>query len=62
MRPMNTTATKAEPDPDHGKPMGRVAAASFIGNFVEWYDYAVYAYLATVIAAAFFPEPVGRLP
>ncbi|MDN4646590.1 MFS transporter, partial [Arthrobacter sp. PsM3] len=24
----------------------RVIAASFIGNFVEWFDYAVYGYLA----------------
>ncbi|MGV9714199.1 MFS transporter [Gordonia sp. NPDC003424] len=34
----------------------RVVAASFIGNFVEWFDYAVYGYLATVIAHVFFPE------
>ncbi|HSL35863.1 MAG TPA: MFS transporter, partial [Arthrobacter sp.] len=34
----------------------RVIAASFIGNFVEWFDYAVYGYLAVTIAAVFFPE------
>jgi MFS transporter, MHS family, proline/betaine transporter len=34
----------------------RVVGASFIGNFVEWFDYAVYGYLATTIAAVFFPE------
>lgn len=34
----------------------RVIAASFIGNFVEWFDYAVYGYLATTIAVVFFPE------
>ena len=34
----------------------RVITASFIGNFVEWFDYAVYGYLATVIAVVFFPE------
>jgi MHS family proline/betaine transporter-like MFS transporter len=34
----------------------RVITASFIGNFVEWFDYAVYGYLATTIAAVFFPE------
>ncbi|GAB3435646.1 MFS transporter [Phycicoccus ginsengisoli] len=34
----------------------RVVAASFIGNFVEWFDYAVYGYLATVVARVFFPE------
>jgi MFS transporter, MHS family, proline/betaine transporter len=34
----------------------RVIAASFIGNFVEWFDYAVYGYLAATIAVVFFPE------
>jgi MHS family proline/betaine transporter-like MFS transporter len=34
----------------------RVIAASFIGNFVEWFDYAVYGYLAATIATVFFPE------
>ncbi len=33
----------------------RVVTASFIGNFVEWFDYAVYGYLATTIAVVFFP-------
>lgn len=32
------------------------AVASFIGNFVEWFDYASYGYLASVIAVVFFPE------
>ncbi len=34
----------------------RVVIASFIGNFVEWFDYAVYGYLATTIAVVFFPS------
>ncbi|EMY36204.1 arabinose efflux permease family protein [Arthrobacter crystallopoietes BAB-32] len=34
----------------------RVIAASFIGNFVEWFDYAVYGYLAATISVVFFPE------
>ena len=34
----------------------KVVIASFIGNFVEWFDYAVYGYLATTIAVVFFPE------
>jgi len=33
----------------------RVITASFIGNFVEWFDYAVYGYLAGVISTVFFP-------
>lgn len=34
----------------------KVVTASFIGNFVEWFDYAVYGYLAGTIATAFFPN------
>ena len=34
----------------------KVIAASFIGNFVEWFDYAVYGYLAVTITAVFFPD------
>ncbi|MBP6216162.1 MAG: MFS transporter [Luteimonas sp.] len=30
--------------------------SKFIGNFVEWFDYASYGFFATVIAKAFFPE------
>ena len=32
----------------------KVALSSFLGNFIEWFDYASYSYLATVIAAVFF--------
>lgn len=41
----------------------KVLTASFIGNFVEWFDYASYGYFATVIAVVFFPEiaPVAAL-
>lgn len=34
----------------------KAARASFMGNFVEWFDYAAYGYLATIIAATFFPQ------
>ena len=34
----------------------RAVGASAIGNAVEWFDYGVYAYGATVIAAALFPR------
>ncbi|MGO2485399.1 MAG: MFS transporter, partial [Glutamicibacter ardleyensis] len=46
------------PAPDTIDPQIRrkVVAASFIGNFVEWFDYAAYGYLAVTIAAVFFPE------
>lgn len=32
----------------------RVTFSSFLGNFIEWFDYASYSYLATVIAGVFF--------
>ncbi|WP_462402468.1 MFS transporter [Pseudomonas sp. Marseille-QA0332] len=32
----------------------KVIAAAAIGNFVEWFDFAVYGFLATLIASQFF--------
>ena len=32
----------------------KVAVSSFLGTFIEWFDYASYSYLATVIALVFF--------
>ena len=29
--------------------------SSFLGNFIEWFDYASYSYFATTIALVFFP-------
>eukprot|EP01132_Coremiostelium_polycephalum_P009950 gene9950-12201_t len=34
----------------------RVIIAAGIGNFVEWFDFAVYGFLATTIAQQFFPS------
>lgn len=39
----------------------KAAFASFLGNFIEWFDYASYSYLATVIAVVFFPQEDPRL-
>ena len=33
-----------------------MTGSSFLGNFIEWFDYASYSYLATVIALVFFPD------
>lgn len=56
-----TAAARAEAVPAAHPPADRavlrkVLGASFIGNFVEWFDYASYGFFATVIARAFFPE------
>lgn len=34
----------------------QVIIPTILGNFLEWYDFATYAFLATIIAAQFFPE------
>jgi MFS family permease len=41
----------------------RTILAVVAGNFVEWYDFSVYAYFAVVIAPLFFPSgnPTARL-
>lgn len=38
------------------KTLRKVIAAAAIGNFVEWFDFAVYGFLATTIAQQFFPS------
>ena len=37
------------------KMVKKVAVSSFLGNFIEWFDYASYTYFATTIALVFFP-------
>ncbi|UKA60448.1 MFS transporter [Arthrobacter sp. FW306-2-2C-D06B] len=34
----------------------RVIGATLIGNFMEWFDFAVYGFVATIIGATFFPS------
>ena len=36
-------------------PLRQVITGASIGNAVEWYDFAIYGFLATFIAANFFP-------
>ena len=38
-----------------GSPLRRVITGASIGNAVEWYDFAIYGFLATVISVKFFP-------
>jgi MHS family proline/betaine transporter-like MFS transporter len=39
----------------------RAALAALLGNALEWYDFAVYGYLASAIGQAFFPAQVPAL-
>lgn len=49
--------TWERPQDDEQRTMVRkVAVSSFMGNFIEWFDYASYSYFATVIATVFFPS------
>ena len=34
----------------------KVVISSFLGNFIEWFDYASYSYFAVTIGLVFFPE------
>ncbi len=44
-----------ELSPEYSTALNKAAKASFIGNFIEWFDYASYGYLAIVIGHVFFP-------
>ena len=48
-----TNATMEQVSP---QTLRRVIVAAGIGNFVEWFDFAVYGFLATTIAQQFFPS------
>ena len=55
-------AVRAVPRPGAMKARQAVAAA-VVGNVLEWYDFAIYGYLATIIAKTFFPsaDEIGAL-
>ena len=46
-------SSRAEPAPGEGR---TAILGSSVGNFVEWYDYGLYGYYASVFATLFFPE------
>jgi len=47
--------TTAQKEPDQAT-LRKAIAGSAVGNATEWYDYGVYAYVATEIADNFFPD------
>jgi len=57
----HSTVSSTEP-PEPGRGVTTAAAArkavvaSMVGNFVEWFDYGIYGYLAPVLALVFFPK------
>lgn len=57
---MDTTTEKPDPpeqpaEPDQ-KVMRKAVTAAAMGNAVEWFDFAIYGYLAVTIGKLFFPE------
>ena len=49
------TAAAVQRDSEEHATLRRVAVSSFLGNFIEWFDYASYSYFATVIALVLMP-------
>lgn len=42
-------------DEEKKSTLNKVVGSSFLGNFIEWFDYASYSYFASVIGVVFFP-------
>ncbi|HET9874903.1 MAG TPA: MFS transporter [Mycobacterium sp.] len=47
--------------PERKRVLRKAIVASAIGNATEWYDYGVYAVVATYLTGAFFPETLGNV-
>ena len=55
---MKVFSDQSRPVPDRSAVRALIAGS--VGNFIEWYEFGVYGYFATVIAARFFtPEGTG---
>ncbi|MBI0330050.1 MFS transporter [Burkholderia plantarii] len=50
------TATHDEASPATGIDLRKRSLAVGIGNFMEWFDFAIYGYFATIIGRTFFPS------
>lgn len=61
--PQTSPATRLpDPQPNNGNRLIRRAiAAAAMGNAAEWYDYGVYAAVATYLTEAFFPGGLGSI-
>lgn len=57
------TCTGTATGPGTKTPMTKAIIAGAIGNALEWFDYALYGYFATIISANFFPtsDPIVSL-
>ncbi len=57
---MSTVAPRMKPEETDTKKI-RVLAAGFIGNILEWYDFAVYGFFAPTIGKPSFPSEDPRV-
>lgn len=58
-QPVDPDRTQASPAADarvRRAEVRRATGAAAVGNFVEWFDFALYGLLATVLAKVFFPS------
>ena len=53
------TATEQQDRPASPAQSRRALVAGSVGNFIEWYEFGVYGFLATIIAANFFSADGG---
>ncbi|MEU7673074.1 MFS transporter [Streptomyces huasconensis] len=53
---MTSPLRKVRPPSRSPEQSRKALAAAVVGNFVEWYDFAIYGYSAPVIAKLFFPS------
>lgn len=52
----NPASTDVHDEHARASALKRAASASFIGNFIEWFDYASYGYMAAVIGEVVSPS------
>ncbi|MFE3515205.1 MFS transporter [Streptomyces sp. NPDC059166] len=57
--PSPVPSPTSPPAPASAGPPRRALAAGAVGNFIEWYEFGVYGYFATIIAANFFTPGGG---
>lgn len=60
---MSEVLTQSEAPATVAQPLRRVVTASVVGTVVEYYDFAIYGYMATVLAVLFFnaEDPTAAL-
>ena len=51
----HASATAAAPRTVGRQELNKVVLASVVGSFVEWFEFSVYGYLASVLGRVFFP-------